>query len=294
MMHLRPDLFRVAVRRLKGGDAVIFGTNDPSYRDWLGKRQLPEELTQFLIENSLSADTSFDGVGGMWTPNEIMQLNDQEEEGLSGNGLFGVGNTGTGDFIVINFITGDGQSGFVSHDLLPEPDVNREGYDVFKPIAVSIGDLLHGMTAIEGFPYDFWIALEYPILFNTDVITEPRGRCLGTSVEEIQRVLFRGSHLVDRRGIEEILGEEGLDSADRWSKTEPGREWFDFAAEGDRWTNDMKTVVFDFRIDNLTGGLTSLGFAQRLLKIAPDEFEYFWSGDRAFVRMHWVDGWKSE
>ncbi len=294
MIHLRPDLFRDAVRRLTGGEAVTFGTTDPTYRDWLSKRHLPEELTQFLIENSLSAETSFDGVGGMWIPSDIMELNDQEEEGLSDNGLFGVGSTGTGDFIVINFMTGEGQSGIVSHDLLPEPDVNREGYDVFKPIAVSIGDLLHGMTAIEGFPYDFWSAQEYPILFNTDVITEPRGLCLGTSVEAIQRLLFRGTHLVDRRGIEEILGDEGLDSAGQWSKTEPGREWFDFAAEGDRWTNDMRTVVFDFRIDNLNGGLTSLGFAQRLLKIAPDEFDYFWSGDRVFVRLHWVDGWKSE
>jgi hypothetical protein len=167
-MNLRPDLFRAAVRRLTDGETVTFGTTDPTYRDWLSKRQLPEELTQFLIENSLSAEASFDGFGGMRTPSLIMELNDQEEEGLSGNGLFGVGNAINGDFIVIKFTTGEGQSGYVSHDLLWEPGLSDDEPDPFMPVAVSIGEMLHGLTSVDGFPCDFWAARDYGNLFNAD------------------------------------------------------------------------------------------------------------------------------
>jgi hypothetical protein len=289
MIHLRPDLFRAAVRRLTGGEAVTFGTTDPTYRDWLSKKRLPEELKRFLIENSLSCEASFDGLGGMWTPSLAMELNDQEEA-LSRNGLFGVGNATNGDFIVIEFTTGEGQSGFVSHDKLwdegPFPSVR----DAFMPVAVSIGDMLHGMTSVEDFPYDYWRALDYPIMFNADVITEPRGVCLGTSSEQIQAFVesVRG-RLVDRFDIEEKLRVEGLKTVARSNEAGQLHEWISFADEGDKWINDMRTVVFDFRRDNLAGGLTSLGFARDLLKLEPDEFEYFDIRDRVCVRMCWID-----
>ena len=44
MMNRRPDLFRAAVRPLTDGETVTFGTTDPTYRDWLSKRQLPDEV----------------------------------------------------------------------------------------------------------------------------------------------------------------------------------------------------------------------------------------------------------
>src|SRR5690348_2739213 len=57
---------------MKGGRAVTFGTSDPAYRDWLIASHLPEELMRFLMENELNSHVSFDGVGGMWTPDRVM------------------------------------------------------------------------------------------------------------------------------------------------------------------------------------------------------------------------------
>jgi hypothetical protein len=113
MLRFTPDLFQAAVRQLSGGEALTFGTDAPTYIDWLAKTRLPEELTQFLVENALSCETTFDGAGGMWIPRDVIELNDQEEA-LSSSGLFGVGNAINGDFIVIDFATGQGCSGFVA------------------------------------------------------------------------------------------------------------------------------------------------------------------------------------
>jgi hypothetical protein len=104
-MRMRPDLFRPAVRRLTGGKAVTFGSSDPTNRRWLAKRKLPEVLTRFLLENAPSAETSFDCAGGMWTPKDVMELNDQEKA-MPASGLFAVGNAINGDFIVIDFKNG--------------------------------------------------------------------------------------------------------------------------------------------------------------------------------------------
>ena len=35
MLRLREDLFRTAVQRAAGGQALTFGTTDPGFRDWL-------------------------------------------------------------------------------------------------------------------------------------------------------------------------------------------------------------------------------------------------------------------
>ena len=156
MLRLKEDLFRVAVKRLTGGESVTFGSDDPRFRDWLAKRLLPGELARFLTENALSPSASFDGLGGIWTAEEIMELNDQEEA-LPSAGLLAVGSTTNGDFLVIDFMEGGGVSGFVSHDLLwedPPGDVRR----AYIPVARSIGEMLHGMTSVAGFPFDYWAA----------------------------------------------------------------------------------------------------------------------------------------
>jgi hypothetical protein len=175
MIRLRPDLFRLAVRRMTGGRAVVFGSTDPTYRDWLTRRGLPEELIRFLIGNALSAEVSFDGTGAMWTSESIVGLNDQEQT-MPSTGLLGVGNATNGDFIVIDFARGDGTSGFVSHDLLWERSTG-EPRDAFVPVARSIGGLLHGMTSVEGFPCDYWSVRRGPIPFDPDSIEEPWAPC---------------------------------------------------------------------------------------------------------------------
>lgn len=288
MLRLRAELFQAAVRQLSGGEAVTFGTDDPTYIDWLAKRQLPEELKQFLVENALSCETTFDGTGGMWAPRDVMVLNDQEEA-LSSSALLGVGNAINGDFIVIDFATGQGRSGFVAHELLADKGPSEDVGDAFMPVARSIGEMLHGMVAVEDFPYDYWDAVDRPILYDAETVATPRERCLGTAMEQIESFVesVRG-RLVDRFDIEEELRAEGRESVGRWNEAGPLKlEWFTFSEEADRWINDMKTVVFEFRRNNLSGGMMSLGFARDLLRLKPDEFEYFDISDRVFVRMSW-------
>jgi hypothetical protein len=79
---------------------------------------------------------------------------------------------------------------------------------------------------------------------------------------------------VDRRDIEEKLREYGLGLVN-------------FVEEAHKWINDMETVAFDFRRDNLAGGMMSLSFAQELLKLNPSQFEYFDIGGWVYVRMRW-------
>jgi hypothetical protein len=176
VLRLRPDLFRAAVRRMTGGRAVTFGTSDPAYRDWLIARRLPEELMHFLMENALNSEVSFDGTGGMWTPELVMRLNDQEEA-LSSCGLFGVGNAINGDFIVIDFGPGNGTSGFVDHDELARKGPSDDVRDAFASVARSIGGMLHGMTAVEGFPHDYWGTRRGPVPFDPDLFEEPWAPC---------------------------------------------------------------------------------------------------------------------
>ena len=143
------------------------------------------------------------------------------------------------------------------------------------------------MVAVEDFPYDYWKAVDRPILYDAETVATHRERCLGTAKEQIASFVESVSgRLVDRFDIEETLRAEGRESVARWNEAGPLKlEWFTFSEEADRWINDMKTVVFEFRRNNLSGGMMSLGFARDLLRLNPDEFEYFDFGDRAFVRM---------
>ena len=63
---------------------------------------------------------------------------------MPSTGLLGVGNATNGDFIVIDFTTGDGTSGFVAHDLLLERSTG-EARDAFAPVARSIGGMIAWM-----------------------------------------------------------------------------------------------------------------------------------------------------
>lgn len=182
MFRLKEDLFRAAVDRLTGGESVTFGTDDPRFHDWLTKRSLPDELVRFLTENALSSSVSFDGGGGLWTPEDIMGRNDQEEA-MPSAGLLAIGVTTNGDFIVVDFKEGGGVSGFVSHELLRR-DWPPEGFRrCYMPSARSIGELLYGMTVKFGLPDDYWSARDKPILFDAGAAEEPRGPCLGRTLD---------------------------------------------------------------------------------------------------------------
>ncbi len=119
-----------------------------------------------------------------------MVLNDQEEV-MPLSGLFAVGNTINGDFIVIDFGTGSGTAGYVSHDLLPEIEPSGDARKCFNPVARSIGEMLHGMTTIESFPYDYWRANDNPTLYDADVVKAHRGPCLGNTSRRVQSHLLR-------------------------------------------------------------------------------------------------------
>ena len=52
--------------------------------------------------------------------------------------------------------------------LLWEPGLSDDEPDPFMPVAVSIGDMLRGLTSVDGFPCDCWAARDYGNLFNAD------------------------------------------------------------------------------------------------------------------------------
>ncbi len=285
MLRFRADLYRAAVRQLTGGEAMTLGTTDPTYRDWLTSRRLPQELTGFLIDNALSSPATFEGSGGMWTPEDVMTLNDQEEA-MPSAGLLAVGNAINGDFIVIDFARGDGTSGFVSHDLLWEQSTGQLR-DAFVPVARSIGEMLHGMTSVEDFPFDYWAARDNPILFDADAVTSPQAPCLGNTVEQVES-LVESVHgrLSDVAEIVKRLQSERLDSVPMSNDEDPWK-WVTFVQIAEKWVNDMQTVIFDFRRDNLAGGHHALSFARDLLRLSPDRFEYFEIIERIYARMWW-------
>lgn len=280
MLRLRDDLFRAAVRRAAGDRAVAFGTGDAGFRDWLARRRLPAELVRFLIENALSFDVCSDDVGAIYDPEGVMAINDQEETRcLAYSGLFGVGNAINGDWIVIDVIEGEGQAGFVDHDALADKGPEDDARDAFMPAARSIGEMIHGLTAIDDFPHDYWAARDYPVVFDADAVRTPVGPCLGNTVRRVESIVYyHQGHLVDRPDMEERLRLEGYELADLVD--DPGR-----------WTNDMRTVVYSFRRDNVAGGLATLDFARKLLAAHPTEFEFFDARGWIYARIYWEDGW---
>jgi len=264
---------------------MTFGCSDPAYRDWLAGRPLPEELTGFLLENALGGEASFDGLGGMWTPESVMGLNDQESS-LPACGLLGVGSAVNGDFLVVDFAKGDGESGFVSHDLLWERNRGGDARLGYVPAARSIGKLLHGLTAIDGFPMDYDSAKRSPLMYDADRVKNPSGPCLGNTAEDIEEFIYlvRGQ-LIDHPGIEAALQWADELGPSPWDSAESRR--IDFAEHAHEWDNDMQTVVFEFRRKNLGFLNVSLRFAQELLSLAPTRFQWLATEERIYARIHW-------
>jgi hypothetical protein len=284
MLRLREDLYRRALQRLTGGSRLTFGVFEPKYRDWLMQKNVPEELREFLLANALSGVTSFAGLGGMWTPEDVMELNAQEEA-LSCSGLFGVGDTINGDFIVIDFGMGNGTAGYVSHDLLPEIEASGDARKGFHPVAKSIGEMLHGMTTVESFPYDYWQASHEPILYDADAVKEHREPCLGNTSKRIEEFIFfvRGS-LIDGTEIEQREKLEDPYRRKWWAHSD--LSWVHFAKSAQDWVNDLQTVVFNFGYQNIYSE-NPLVFAQKLLDLNPSEFECAMFDDRVYARMWW-------
>lgn len=128
---------------------------DPSaeFRTWLNQRRLPPDVSEFLLRTAVATNVPFpSGCGGIWTPRDIMVLNDQEENILAG-GLLAVGSSTNGDFIVIDLRDGHRQAGFVSHESLWEGNSWTGIREIFAPVADSLDEMLAAMSA------DDWQAL---------------------------------------------------------------------------------------------------------------------------------------
>ena len=168
-MMLDSQKYREALSNL-GPESAVFVEPPIHFREWLNEKRLPTELANFLVSNAIRDELPFPtGCGGMWTAQEIMELNDQEPA-ILGGGLFAVGNAINGDFIVLDLAEGAHGAGFVSHDELWEgpPRPVREFY---VAVSESIHEMLAGISSelrawIAGsrtgsnFPIDYCSALE--------------------------------------------------------------------------------------------------------------------------------------
>lgn len=168
-MKLNSQKYREALSKL-GPTPAVFVEPPIHFREWLNAKLLPPVFVDFLVGNAIRDELPFPGGGGgAWTPQDMVDLNDQEAAILAG-GFFAVGNAINGDFIVINLAEGCDEAGFVSHDELWEgpPRPVREFY---VAVAESIDEMLAGISSrlracITGskissnYPIDYCDALE--------------------------------------------------------------------------------------------------------------------------------------
>jgi hypothetical protein len=134
-----------------GPEQPVFIDPPADFRAWLAQKRLPGDVVEFLLRTAVAANVPFpSGCGGMWTPHDIMVLNDQESDILAG-GLLAVGNSTNGDFIVINLRDDQRQAGFVGHDELARNYAEARSWgdvrEIFAPVADSLDEMLAGISA---------------------------------------------------------------------------------------------------------------------------------------------------
>lgn len=169
-MQLDATQYRLALANL-GSKAAVFTDPPAHFRNWLVEKGLPGPLVDFLVANSIQSELPFPGgSGGMWTPEDIMELNDQESAILA-CGLLGLGNAINGDFIVLDLAPGTDSVGFVSHDELwgrnPPADV-REIYshvdnsihEMLAGISLELREWQAGLRTTPDYPIDYGGALD--------------------------------------------------------------------------------------------------------------------------------------
>jgi hypothetical protein len=140
-----------------GPERPLFNDPPGDFRAWLAQKQLPADVVEFLLLTAVAENVPFpNGSGGMWTPRDIMVLNDQEADILAGS-LLAVGNSTNGDFIVIDLRDEQRQAGFVGHDELARNYEEARSWgnvrEIFAPVADSLDEMLAGMSD------DHWKAL---------------------------------------------------------------------------------------------------------------------------------------
>src|SRR5437773_92565 len=100
-MALDAQKYRDALADL-GPEWPVFIDPPGNFRAWLAERRLPADVVEFLLKTAVAGNIPFpSGCGGMWSPDDIMVLNDHESAILA-DGLLAVGNSTNGDFIVID------------------------------------------------------------------------------------------------------------------------------------------------------------------------------------------------
>ena len=148
-MALSAQGYRDALTHL-GHEQPVFIDPPAPFRKWLAEKQLPCDVAEFLVGTALAAHVPFpNGCGGMWTPRDIMVLNDQESD-ILGGGLLALGTAVNGDFIVMDLHSELRQAGFVGHDELArnyeEARAWRDVREIFVPVAASLDEMLVCMS----------------------------------------------------------------------------------------------------------------------------------------------------
>lgn len=169
IMKLDARKYREALSNL-GPRPAVFVDAPPEFRRWLEEKRLPSSLVEFLIVNAVNDNIPFPGgSGGVWTPEDIMSLNERDSAILDG-GLIALASAINFDFIVVDLAEGTDQVGFVSHDELWE-DSPANVRDVYVPVDESIHEILDGISrelrewmagtrTSPNYPIDYYSALD--------------------------------------------------------------------------------------------------------------------------------------
>ncbi len=125
----------------------------PALLSWLHERKLPTELIELFVRYSPHREIPV-GSGYLHTAPDIVKVNDDYERTIPA-GLLMVGGAPNGDPITIDFTTGDGATGYISHEEMWDTESPRS---IFIPLASSIGEFIYQFNHDDDFAWDYWEA----------------------------------------------------------------------------------------------------------------------------------------
>ncbi len=131
------------------------GKPSTEFRDWVAMLPVPAELKRFLLTYSLRENHDL-ASGGVWYGERSLMNAHQRLPLLMNAGLIAVGAAPNGDKIAIDFITGNGNAGYISHEEI----FSNSARDVFIVTSPSIGTMIYGLQQGTNYPIDYYDAKE--------------------------------------------------------------------------------------------------------------------------------------
>ena len=166
-MRINVQRYRDELSRIPGNPPLEFSHKHAGLTQWLLDNCIPEDISAFLLQNTPASLVSFDGLGGIFSPDDIIYHNNGTPQ-FKSDQLIQIGSAINGDPIVIDYGISIGITGYVDHETLWSGDM-ISARQIFIPVANTIDDYLHALLTDDEFPIDYYMAVDskYNITRNT-------------------------------------------------------------------------------------------------------------------------------